>query len=45
VNRNKQALEKQLQKVRRDNEFLKHNMALKDAITELKLETGMDRTK
>jgi transposase-like protein len=45
VDREKQALEKQLQQVHRDNELLKHKMALKDVLTELKLESGMDRVK
>jgi transposase len=43
VDTKKQALEEQLQQVRRDNELLKHKMALKDVLTELKLEPGMDR--
>jgi transposase-like protein len=45
VDREKQALEKQLQQVHRDNELLKHKMELKDVLTELKLESGMDRVK
>jgi transposase len=45
VDTNKQVLEKQLQQLRRDNELLKHKMALKDVLTDLKLEPGMDRTK
>ena len=45
VDREKQALEKQLQQVQRDNELLKHKMELKDVLTELKLESGMDRVK
>lgn len=45
VDREKQALEKQLQQVQRDNELLKHKMELKDVLTELKLESGMVRVK
>ena len=45
VDTNKQALEKQLQQLRWDNELLKHKMELKDVLTELKLESGMDRVK
>ena len=45
VDTKKQALEEQLQQLRRDNELLKHKMALKDVLTDLKLEPGMDRTK
>jgi transposase len=45
VDTKKQALEKQLQKLRRDNELLKHKMALKDVLTDLKLEPGMERAK
>ena len=41
----KQPLEKQLAQALRDNEILKHKMALKDVLTELKLEPGMDRAK
>jgi hypothetical protein len=37
----KQALEKQLAHALRDNELLKHKMALKDVRTDLKLEPGM----
>jgi len=40
-----QTLEKQLQQLRRDNELLKHKMALKDVLTDLKLKPGMDRMK
>jgi len=43
VDTKKQALEDQLQQLRRDNELLKHKMALKDVLTDLKLEPGMDR--
>jgi transposase len=45
VDTQKQALEKQLTQVLRDNELLKHKMALKDVLTDLKLELGMDRAK
>ena len=43
VDKQKQALEKQLAEALRDNELLKHKMALKDVLTDLKLEPGMDR--
>lgn len=45
VDTNKQVLKKQLQQLRRDNELLKHKMALKDVLTDLKLEPGMERAK
>ena len=45
VDNQKQVLEKQLEQARRDNELLKHKMALKDVLTDLKLERGMDRAK
>jgi transposase len=45
VDREKQALEKQLQQARRNNELLKHKMALKDVLTALKLDPDMDRVK
>jgi transposase len=45
VDSQKQALEKELTEALRDNELLKHKMALKDVLTDLKLKTGMDRTK
>jgi len=45
VDPQKQALEKQLAEALRDNEFLKHKMALKDVLVELKLESGIDRAK
>jgi transposase-like protein len=45
VDREKQTLEKQLQQLRRDNELLKHKMALKDVLTDLKLGPDMDRVK
>ena len=45
VDTKKQALEEQLQQLRRDNELLKHKMALKDVLTDLKLEPGMERAK
>ena len=35
--------EKELAEALRDNELLKHKMALKDVLTDLKLEAGMDR--
>jgi transposase len=45
VDTQKQVLEKQLEQARRNNELLKHKMALKDVLTDLKLEPGMDRAK
>ena len=45
VETRKQALEKQLAQALRDNELLKQQMALKDVLTDLKLEPGMDRAK
>jgi hypothetical protein len=45
VDSQKQALEKQLAEALRDNELLKHKMALKDVLTDLNLESAMDRTK
>ena len=45
VDTGKQALEKQLAEALRDNELLKHKMALKDVLTDLKLKPGMDRAK
>ena len=45
VDREKEGLEKRLTQARRDNELLKHQMALKDVLTDLKLEPGMSRAK
>lgn len=45
VNRQKQALEKQLEQAHRDNALLKHKVELKDVLTDLKLDPGMERTK
>ena len=45
VDRKKQALEKQLAQVQRDNTLLKHKMELKDVLADLKLKPGMDRAK
>lgn len=45
VDSRQQALEKQLEQAHRDNTLLKHKMELKDVLTDLKLEPGMDRTK
>ena len=45
VETGKKVLEKQLAQALRDNEILKHKMALKDVLTDLKLEPGMDRAK
>ena len=45
VDTQKQTLEKQLAQALRDNELLKHKMELKDVLTDLKLKSGMDRSK
>ena len=45
VNHQKQALEKQLEQAHRDNAFLKLKVELKDVLTDLKLDPGMERTK
>jgi transposase-like protein len=45
VDTRSQKLEKQLDQMRRDNELLKQQMALKDLLTDLKLEPGMSRVK
>jgi transposase len=45
VDSQKQALEKQLEQLQRDNALLKHKIALKDVLTDLKLEPGTDWTK
>ena len=43
VDQEKEGLEKQLLQARRDNELLKHQMELKDILTDLKLTPGMSR--
>jgi hypothetical protein len=45
VDSQKVTLEKQLAQAHRDNALLKHKMELKDVLTDLKLELGMDRVK
>jgi transposase len=45
VDTRKKALEKQLEQAHRDNALLKHKMELKDVLTDLKLDPGMNRTK
>jgi transposase len=45
VNREKQALESQLEQAQRENALLKHKVELKDVLTDLKLEPSMERTK
>lgn len=45
VDSQKETLEKQLAQAQRDNALLKHKMELKDVLTDLKLEPGMDRVK
>ena len=43
VDLQKQSLEKQLAQVHRDNAILKHKMALKDVLTDVKLSPGLNR--
>lgn len=43
VDRHRQALEQQLAQAHRDNALMRHKMALKDVLTELKLDPGLDR--
>jgi transposase len=45
VDRQRQTLEKQLAQAHRDNTLMRHKMALKDVLTDLKLDPGLDRTK
>ena len=45
VDPQKQMLERQLEQARRDNALLKHKMALKDVLTDLKITPGLDRAK
>ena len=46
VDRHRQALEKQLVQAQRETALMRHKMALKDVLMELKLpETGSDRAK
>ena len=45
VDSQKETLEKQLAQAHRDNALLKHKLELKDVLTDLKLEPGMDRVK
>ena len=45
VDSQKEALEKQLAQAHWDNALLNHKMELKDVLTDLKLEPGMDRVK
>ena len=45
VDSQQQALEKQLEQAHRDNALLKHKMELKDVLTDLKLDRGIDRAK
>jgi hypothetical protein len=45
VDHHRQALEKQLDQAHRDNALMHHKMALKDVLTELKLDPGLDRAK
>ena len=45
VDRQRQALEKQLAQAHRETALMRHKMALKDVLTDLKLDPGLDRTK
>ena len=45
VDRQRQALEKQLAQANRETALMRHKMALKDVLTDLKLDPGLDRTK
>ena len=45
VDSQKQQLEKKLEQAQRDNALLKHKMELKDVLTDLKLDPGMERAK
>jgi transposase len=45
VDRDREGLEKQLLQARRDNKLLKHQMELKDILTDLKLTPVMSRAK
>ena len=45
VDSHRLALEKQLEQAHRDIVLLNHKMALKDLLTDLKLEPGVDRAK
>lgn len=45
VDSQKQQLEKKLAQAQRDNALLKHKMELKDVLTDLKLDPGMERAK
>jgi transposase len=45
VDNRSEALEIELERTRRDNVLLQHKMELKDVLTDLKLSSGMSRTK
>lgn len=45
IDSRRQVLEKQVRQLRRDNQLLNEKMALKDVLTDLKLQAGMDRSK
>lgn len=45
VDRHRQALEKQLAQAHQEVTLMRHKMALKDVLTDLKLDPGPDRTK
>ena len=45
VDRHREALEKQLAEAQRESALMRHKMALKDVLTELKLDPGLERAK
>jgi len=45
VDRHREALEKQLVEAQRESALMRHKMALKNALTELKLDPGLERAK
>ncbi len=45
VDKEKQAMEKQLEKAHQENALLNHKLELKDVMMDLKLEPGLDRAK
>jgi hypothetical protein len=45
VDRHRQALEKQLVQAQRETALMRHKMALKDVLVELKLDPTLDRAK
>jgi hypothetical protein len=45
VDRHRQALEKQLARAQRETALMRHKMALKDVLAELKFDPTLDRAK